>query len=38
MTTAIGYRSFLERLDNVIARITAIKTVKGGSLSKNEYC
>ena len=37
MKTAVGYNNILDRLDCFVARISAIATVKGGSLSKNEY-
>lgn len=38
MITSISLNGILDRLDNVIASISAIKAVKGRSLSKNEYC
>ncbi len=38
MKATTGFNNILDRLDNVIASISAIKAVKGRSLSKNEYC
>ncbi len=38
MRTSVSYNNILDRLDNVIASISAIMAFKGRSLSKNEYC
>lgn len=37
MNTSANSYIILERLDCYVARITANKAIKGGSLSKNEY-
>lgn len=37
MKSLANHNNILERLDCYVARITAFKAIKGGSLSKNEY-
>ncbi len=37
MKTSVSFDNILDRLDNFVARISAILAAKGGSLSKNEY-
>lgn len=36
--TSAKHDNILERLDCYVANIAHFKAVKGGSLSKNEYC